>query len=472
MNTAVHKHRLLKIFCFLLLSVGVLLLGACGAKEGEPTCDRGALVSPENLRPGGSPDHEGEMVDSLTPTFSWTYPDSTCLPEYYRLLLATNWHALETSPDEYRVDGWDTDWTPATELLPGTTYLWRVQAGSSWETAGGRIGIFRTGPLCDITSPVILSTPVPLWPADGAIVEGVNLSLEWDDPTDCIPDGRYVVEISERSDFSDALVGMYPEPYLFIAHPWVDFDLEECTRYFWRVHFDHASRPDADDGPTSEVWSFLTTTTTGAFCPPELLEGYIPEAEVTVPPSAEGAISGHVWHDECAPPYWSTDTPPAGCVAMPYGGFEANGVLDPGESGIEGVTVRLGTGACPVMGGRTATTDASGTYSFDSLPPGTYCVSIDALGDGNDLVLIPGNWTFPERWYGPDPIDLELSLGALQILREINFAWDYQFLPAPSIPTPTPSAAQGCWVWNPNLQKDVCTVPCPPNPQPGGACTP
>jgi hypothetical protein len=39
-----------------------------------------------------------------------------------------------------------------------------------------------------------------------------------------------------------------------------------------------------------------------------------------------------------------------------------------------------------------------------------------------------------------------------------------------ALPTSTP--IQGCWVWNANLQQDVCTVPCPPNPQPGGACTP
>jgi hypothetical protein len=43
---------------------------------------------------------------------------------------------------------------------------------------------------------------------------------------------------------------------------------------------------------------------------------------------------------------------------------------------------------------------------------------------------------------------------------------------APPTPTPTETAVQGCWVWNANLQQNVCTVPCPPNPQPGGACIP
>ncbi len=30
----------------------------------------------------------------------------------------------------------------------------------------------------------------------------------------------------------------------------------------------------------------------------------------------------------------------------------------------------------------------------------------------------------------------------------------------------------GCWVYQPNLQKDVCTVPCPPNAKSKGACSP
>lgn len=36
---------------------------------------------------------------------------------------------------------------------------------------------------------------------------------------------------------------------------------------------------------------------------------------------------------------------------------------------------------------------------------------------------------------------------------------------------PTPEPEQGCFVYDPN-QTAVCTVPCPPNANPGGACTP
>ena len=45
---------------------------------------------------------------------------------------------------------------------------------------------------------------------------------------------------------------------------------------------------------------------------------------------------------------------------------------------------------------------------------------------------------------------------------------------APPTPTPAPTSTpeQGCWIFNPNLQQNICVSPCPPNPNPGGACTP
>jgi CSLREA domain-containing protein len=39
------------------------------------------------------------------------------------------------------------------------------------------------------------------------------------------------------------------------------------------------------------------------------------------------------------------------------------------------------------------------------------------------------------------------------------------------VPIVEPEAI-GCWVYDPNQQKNVCTVPCPEGAQPGGACTP
>jgi len=107
------------------------------------------------------------------------------------------------------------------------------------------------------------------------------------------------------------------------------------------------------------------------------------------------------------------------------------------------VTVRLGAGACPGTGGWSYTTDVNGMYTFHDLVAGTYCLEIDAADDGNDSVLIPGNWTVPYRWYGPGPISAEVTLGSDDDISRLNdFAWDYQFLPSPSgaMPSGTPSA--------------------------------
>lgn len=154
---------------------------------------------------------------------------------------------------------------------------------------------------------------------------------------------------------------------------------------------------------------------------------------------APASISGLVWHDLCALP--NGPLPPAappGCI--PSGGsYEANGVLEAGEPGIAGVTVRLGGGACPSSGLMASASGADGSFSFAGLPPGAYCVSVDALADGNDTVLIPGGWTYPVPHANPQLVDLALISG--QVVSGVNFGWDYQFLPAWTGATSTPTAA-------------------------------
>jgi len=159
----------------------------------------------------------------------------------------------------------------------------------------------------------------------------------------------------------------------------------------------------------------------------------------------DSSISGKVWHDLCAVPELGYPaTPPPGCSDPDGDGYstDANGILEPGEPGIPGVTLRLKAGTCAAGTDlMTAVTDASGDYSFAGLAAGTYCVSVDALGDGNDLVLIPGGWTFPAS--GSAAVQTEIVLTAGEMHPGANFGWDYQFLPAwtepDSTPTPTPA---------------------------------
>jgi hypothetical protein len=117
--------------------------------------------------------------------------------------------------------------------------------------------------------------------------------------------------------------------------------------------------------------------------------------------------------------------PVGDCVPDGQGSYRANGVLEPGEPGIGRVVVALGVGACPSTGLDTAATNAAGVYSFPNLEAGTYCVSVDATQPPNTSVLLPGSWTAP----APDQDSLTLALAPRENKSNVNFGWDYQFLP-------------------------------------------
>lgn len=144
---------------------------------------------------------------------------------------------------------------------------------------------------------------------------------------------------------------------------------------------------------------------------------------------ASAAISGLVWHDLCGFVGTAEGEPTSvseGCVETDPGGFEANGVLDADEPGIEGLLVELGEGVCPSDGLATATTAEDGRYSFTGLRAGTYCVSVEPLEPQNEPILVPGIWTHPTGGDGSQEVTLEIG----EDRRNVNLGWDYQFLPA------------------------------------------
>lgn len=165
-------------------------------------------------------------------------------------------------------------------------------------------------------------------------------------------------------------------------------------------------------------------------------------------PLGDASISGLVWHDLCAVPYATPATPPPGCIWLPGGGLGADGIYIPSEPGIEGVKVKVYSGACPGLAPSIAAevfTDIAGEYTVPSLGTGTYCVVVDDLNP-NDTILIPGSWTYPVR--DADPAESQVVLGAAEVAEEINFGWDYQLLPPPAVgptetPTPVPEVKSG-----------------------------
>jgi hypothetical protein len=155
-----------------------------------------------------------------------------------------------------------------------------------------------------------------------------------------------------------------------------------------------------------------------------------------------------VWHDLCAAtsdPAQDATVSLHGCVLVEDGNHQADGVVDQNEPGIGGVLVEVGAGACPAVGLSVATTDTTGNYYFRGLPAGAYCVSVDASAMAN-RALSPGRWSWPPAvGTGSDAPEtghtITLQPGEQRV--RVNFGWDYQLIPEPSIlvlvPTPQPA---------------------------------
>jgi hypothetical protein len=147
------------------------------------------------------------------------------------------------------------------------------------------------------------------------------------------------------------------------------------------------------------------------------LKQHYPHLQIYVIPDPDpGSIAGIVWDDHCSQ---FGGSPPPGCLdTVPY---QANGVLDSGETGFSGVLVELGTGACPSTGYASTHTNASGGYTFNDVLPGSYCVSVDALNPTNSVILIPGGWSYPNA-NGRQNV----TVGPAESVTGISFGWDWQ----------------------------------------------
>ena len=148
------------------------------------------------------------------------------------------------------------------------------------------------------------------------------------------------------------------------------------------------------------------------------------------PAGAPASINGWVWHDLCAVSGEGSGPvrPSAGCIQT-GDLYRADGVMAGDEPAIGGVEVQLGQGECPASSTLTSTTTITTdlSYSFTGLEPGTYCVAIDPLQEPNPAILLPGSWTYPALVDGPISTTVVLRSGENQF--DVNFGWDYQFLP-------------------------------------------
>lgn len=185
-----------------------------------------------------------------------------------------------------------------------------------------------------------------------------------------------------------------------------------------------STTPDSPATPiTSSTSAPATPTLQPVATPTATLDDQTPQ------PAAPASVFGWVWHDKCAvSSEGGTVQAGPGCTQSD-GTYHANGQKEANEEPIGIIVVRLGAGVCPsanLLAMSTITTDIS--YGFTRLPPGMYCMSIDPLNEPNSGRLLPGNWTYPAYTAGPISTTIALSSGENKY--DVNFGWDYQFLPA------------------------------------------
>jgi hypothetical protein len=153
----------------------------------------------------------------------------------------------------------------------------------------------------------------------------------------------------------------------------------------------------------------------------------------TATPEPElGSISGLVWNDECLNDGGSMLP---GCTQnVDNSGFVGNGILDMGEVGIGTARIFLGTGICPSEGLAMIMAGEDGSYSFNGLMPGDYCITVE------DLDQDPAVWTYPQVDKASKVSRMTVTVKAGAVVSDVNFGRDYidQLPPAPT-ETPEPA---------------------------------
>ena len=161
------------------------------------------------------------------------------------------------------------------------------------------------------------------------------------------------------------------------------------------------------------------------------MDNIAPQDMVEQPPIGgvvdKNTISGMVWHDLCAvvanQNQFSDNQAGAGCIQKSAGKQTANGILELGEPGLEGVLVNIRQGDCSSNAQilQTVVTDANGKFIFRNVTPAAYCVQVDAANSANRTKLSAGEWTYP-NFEGMAKVQLAQD----EQKGDINFGWDFQ----------------------------------------------
>ena len=140
------SQKTIKTITALLL---LMMAASCTFPTGGslPTCANSSLLAPVQTGPA-----MWAVVNSLSPTLSWTYPDASCNPQGYAIRLETG--PFFTDSLGGGTGNPSTTWGPGSPLQPGREYAWGVRAING-TTLGPFAGssYFFTGPMCATVRP-------------------------------------------------------------------------------------------------------------------------------------------------------------------------------------------------------------------------------------------------------------------------------------------------------------------------------
>ena len=146
------------------------------------------------------------------------------------------------------------------------------------------------------------------------------------------------------------------------------------------------------------------------------------------------------------------ELPPADPFGFVYVDLNRNGVRDAGEPGVPNVAITLGgtafagtqfarpvTGADVPGGSLTVTTDATGRWEFNPIPPGTYSLTEaqpagladgpEQDGDPNGPAATVGNDTFANVVLAPFPVRGPFNFGEVQVAGQPGTLPPFDFFP-------------------------------------------
>ena len=199
----------------------------------DPVCTAASLVAPTRLTP-----LDEEIVSIANPEFTWDYPDPSCAPEGFHLLISTTPDMSTMAMDANNPNSAYRSFQAGYLLDDCQTYYWHVAVVSEGVEGPysdvGEFSIDTSGacvlPAC--TDPLDIPLPVLISPGVYEIVDTILPVLDWNNPGPCDPEG-YAVRLSVDYDFSDnSLFGGTGS----IATSWMPgVDLELATQYYWKI---------------------------------------------------------------------------------------------------------------------------------------------------------------------------------------------------------------------------------------------